>query len=405
MSRKIITLMIVALILGLAGCALSQEKVQQSIRTDNASSIEAVTSDSAPRYFGEFMELYPNEYSSFVLGGMVKSDDGLIHSHAVSRAHTEIDPRLPDTGAGCISCKSEEFNGLYDNFGMELFSLSYNEISGEIADYWSCRTCHETGVPEEMTDATIVTYKKYPSKFLKEVDPNTAVCGQCHNATCTYPRYVLGREGGVLEDYDPYRYGTDADSMRKAAEEYGIKPIPDHEKGIDVFYLGHPDLELFQGSVHQDLGMTCVSCHMPDATAEDGSIYKNHDASGSPMNNEASIKYCLTCHQELGVQNTVEMRKYIRQKQTEMAALEEAYLNNLKDFWTLIEEIQITGRADMATVENAKIAYADAMYYYIFENAEARNPGQKVSHAPDAMRAYLEKGTELISEARASLEQ
>ncbi|MDR1712659.1 MAG: ammonia-forming cytochrome c nitrite reductase subunit c552 [Coriobacteriales bacterium] len=368
---------------------------------------QTISFAAAPQYFGQFQQLYPNEYASFVADGMDKGSDGQVHSHAASRAHTEADTRLPDSGAACLSCKTADFNTLYAEYGMEVFSMSYQEVSGEVVEYWSCRTCHASGVPAANTDATIVTYTSYrasPSKFLQSVDPVTASCGQCHNATCTYPRYSLGKTGTALEDYDPWKYGADADGMRQAAEEYGIAAIPDLERGVDVFYLGHPDLELFQGSVHQELGMTCADCHMPTVTAQDGSTYVSHNASSSPLDSEEAMRSCLDCHAELGVSNTVEMRKYVRQKQADMAQLESDYLERLDALWTRITDAQAAGSADTDTLAAAKQAYADARYYYTFEHAEAREPGLKISHSPDAMRDYIARGNARMDEAFVSLE-
>jgi nitrite reductase (cytochrome c-552) len=376
---------------------------------------------ASPRYFGEFKDLYPQEYATFIAGGVEREADGLVHSHASLRYRVETDEKLQDTGASCLSCKTSEFNQLYEGFGIEAFNMAYNEASGLIVDYFSCRTCHETGKPAEKVGATSVAYKAYAAGFLSEIDPKSAACGQCHNATCDYTRYLVGKDDRPLESFSPYRYGTDADALRKAAIEDGATTFFDEEGGLGLFSLGHPDIELFQGSVHQKAGLTCASCHMPVLQDDSGTATVSHNSSGSPFENEAAMRLCLGCHGDQGVSDTVAMRAFLRERQAGAAALEAAYEERLALLKGLIvarsashdaaggsiaagQGIEALGSATAPdALDYARGAYADAYYYLQFQRASAETPGTKIAHNPTEMRSLLQKGMQRIEEGIAAL--
>ncbi len=143
----------------------------------------ATSQGTALRWFGEFKEAYPDEYASFVHGGVVKESDGRVHSHAATRFHTEGSPKLQDQGAACLSCKTAEFNDLHDKYGDAVFDMAYNDVAGEVADFFSCRTCHASGDPSDGVGAVMYPYIAYAQPLLDVVAPQTAACAQWSGAT------------------------------------------------------------------------------------------------------------------------------------------------------------------------------------------------------------------------------
>ncbi|MCL2757358.1 MAG: ammonia-forming cytochrome c nitrite reductase subunit c552 [Coriobacteriia bacterium] len=358
--------------------------------------------NEAPRYFGEFKDLYPNQYASFISGGTVKDADGQIHSHAATRFHTESSPVLQDIGAPCLSCKTGEFNTLFERYGEDIYNMGYSEISGEVVDFFSCRTCHATGVPADGAGAVLEPFVRFASDYIANIDPKIAACGQCHNATCDWPRYLISKDM-TLDEAAPYRYGTDADSLRRAAEEDGIYIRYDKELLTPLFYLGHPDIELFMGSKHQQLGLSCVSCHMPYEDASDGSTFRSHNSSGSPIYNENAMSFCLTCHKAQGIATTVEMRNFIWQKQKEMADREKECEEKLATLRALIIARTNDGTVSEAVLAQARESYQTANYYCVFQHAGGRSPGVKAAHSADVMRAYLKQSIDILDQAIAAL--
>ncbi|MDR3053371.1 MAG: ammonia-forming cytochrome c nitrite reductase subunit c552 [Coriobacteriales bacterium] len=394
-KRLLILLFCLAITAVFVGCA------QPTTQNDPAFNTEQTA--PAPAYFNEFMRLYPDEYSSFVAGGLKLEDDGLVHSHAALRYRVETDQKLAITGAPCLSCKTAEFNTLYEQYGRSVFSMSYEEVTGQIVDYWSCRTCHENGDPYSGANATLVTFKLFGGDFAAGLNPREAACAQCHNSICDYARYIVAENERPLEEFKPYQYGIDADALRKAGEEFGVHTSIEPHTGIELFALGHPDIELFQGSTHQMQGLSCVDCHMPVIEGDQGQQFRNHDSSSSPIKNEAAMKTCLRCHSSQGVATTAEMRDFVREKQATQGALEDELLAKLGTLHNLITEATATGTFDEKTLQTARDAYSTAEYYLSFQHAGARSPGGKIAHAPTAMRDYLQKANDLANEAIASL--
>jgi formate-dependent nitrite reductase cytochrome c552 subunit len=80
----------------------------------------------------------------------------------------------------------------------------------------------------------------------------------------------------------------------------------DHpEAEIMLYKVQHPETELYWGSVHHNLGVTCADCHMPPMTAESGQTYTQHWLD-SPLNNiEAS---CGRCHNQSAEELTGQVR-------------------------------------------------------------------------------------------------
>jgi len=391
-KKQLFALAMTLLFLAAAGCALSNTEARILDGTPEDSQ------QAQPRYNGEFKDLYPDEYASFMRGALEIEEDGIAHSHANLRNRVEQDPKILMVGAACLSCKTYEFNELYTEYGTDIFYMPYAEVTGKVADMFSCRNCHADGNPANGANASLVTYTTYAAEFLKTVDPETAACGQCHNTTCDYVRYIIQIEETTLESLDPYRYGTDADALRQAGLEDGTTLYPDEELGVGVPYRAHADIELFQGSHHQELGLTCVSCHMPLETNRQGEQYRSHNASGSPLDNEAAMRFCLTCHEAQGISSTAAMRAFVRERQAAIGTLEEEVIIGLEELKSLIIATEQAGSLSQETLQQAKDCYVTATYYYTFQHAGADIPGGKVAHAPHRMYAYLEQSKTLIEE-------
>jgi len=391
-QKQVLALVLILLFLITAGCALSHNEGEIPGGDPQGSTQTQLC------YNAEFKDLYPDEYTSFMRGALEIEEDGIAHSHANLRNRVEQDPKIIMVGAACLSCKTYEFNELYAEYDTDIFYLPYAEITGKVADMFSCRNCHANGNPSSGADATLVTYTTYAAEFLKSVDPQTAACGQCHNTTCDYVRYIIQIEETMLENLDPYRYGTDADALRRAGLEDGTTLYPDEELGVGIPYRAHADIELFQGSHHQELGLTCVSCHMPFETNRQGVQYRSHNASGSPLNSEAAMNFCLTCHEAQGISSTIAMRAFVRERQAAIGSLEEEVADGLDELKALIIAAEQAGSANQESIKQAKECYVSATYYYTFQHAGADIPGGKVAHAPDRMYGYLEQSKALIEE-------
>lgn len=344
----------------------------------------------------DWKDVYPDVYASFMSGADdVKEKDGKSHSHAVLRQSAEAGDGLyatSDGGMGCISCKSADLNTLYDKYGEDVWGMKYEDLKEDVVDYWGCYLCHENDPGNTVTGASL-SYQMLAKDYFDTLAPADAACGQCHNILGGYTRRLVSIPGQSLESLDPYRYGTDADAVIKAFLEDGDTLKVD-EDGVEYFYAGHPDVEIFQGSNHQSLGLTCASCHMPTQENEDGEEYISHNASGSPLENDAALEYCLTCHKAQGIESKEAMVDFVKGKQGEMkGAYDEAqeYLDELHD-------LIVAGSGDEATDEQARDIYITARWYQGYANGDANVPGTKAAHAFDPMMDYYDMSIEKAKE-------
>lgn len=351
----------------------------------------------------EYIDVFPDQVNSF-LSGTTEAEpenDNYVHSHATLAEHVEPMLNLdanPQESMGCTACKSTDFNALYAEEGKAAFAEEGSEYIGQ-GKYWDCNICHEDE-PGSTLRPGLVLYQLYGSKtMLPNISVEEALCGQCHNALGQYGRSRAANFEGDLADIDPYRYGLDPDGLKKAALEDGLPTNDDSDTGTSTYTAQHPDIEIFQGSVHERLGLTCVDCHMPKKTNENGNQYTSHDASSTPLENDEALEFCLTCHKDQGVDDIEEMRQFILDAESDLADKESQVQEKLATLKELLTDATSNGGIDDASLEQAREAYSTATWYYTYAHGSAERPGQKAAHNPSGEREYQDKAIAMLDEA------
>ncbi|MBS5450324.1 MAG: ammonia-forming cytochrome c nitrite reductase subunit c552 [Coriobacteriia bacterium] len=405
-ARKAMTIVAAASFAGAAAliaCHPAYSQAQE--QADSPSNISASLPSEAAQYTAEdYADIFPDEVGSFMSGTSQAEDEdnGYVHSHATLAEHVEPMLPQPTSSMACIACKSTDFNALYAQEGKQAFATDATNYVGN-GKYWDCGICHE-GTPGGTLHPNLAFYQLIGKTTLSQVSTEEAVCGQCHNAVGRYGRSWLADYEGDIASIDPYRYGFDPDSLKQAFLEDGVQATHEEDTGADVFITQHPDIEIFQGSVHEKLGLTCVSCHMPTKTNEDGQEYTSHDASSTPLENEEALEFCLTCHKDQGVDNTDEMRTFIETAEADLGEKEQVVQDKIAQAQQLLAKATSEGGIDEETLEQAREQYATAKWYNVYAHGSAEKPGQKVAHNPAAERFYQEKAADLLDQAIASLD-
>ena len=352
---------------------------------------------------------YPDEVDSFFSGMDEVEADGKVHSHAMLYANVENANASTTAkfGTACASCKSTMVTKLYDEMGPEAFSQPWDEYSNQI-DWWGCALCHEDGEPGADLTYGAAVASVFGTSLLDEVDPKIAACGQCHNFMgAIYGRGVLMEKiqsGEVaVEDCDPYRYGTDPDSLMKAALEDGYEMPVDEQTGIATFQANHPEVEILQGSVHGSLGLTCPDCHMPQKTNDEGNTYVSHNASSTPIENEEALEFCLTCHSAQGIEDTEAMKNFVLAAEKEVADLETVFYDKQTQAHDLIAQATAEGGVDENVLQEARDTYTRATWYVRYADGGSEIKGQKVAHNPDMIKDYIERATVMMDDILAML--
>lgn len=372
--------------------------------------------------YDELIVQYANEYES---SQVHKADEeGEDNSHANLRAQLETpavraggvaivrevdadDPDKADIPKFCLSCKTSLFNDMYEEEGMGVFGSGnvmtdedFATLDGRYFDCYSCHSWEGGGLVLEphMIYAQAETFP-LAAEFLGSVSVKEAVCGQCHN-------YALGRDTakGYTEDEaqncDPWRYGTDPEGMYRYLVEIGGFST-DEATGIKMVQANHPQLEMFQGSIHQSMGLACSDCHMNPATDESGATYVSHDASSSVAEDDEAMASCLACHEtQDGIETVEDMRSFLSTRQAQQAARQAEVEASLEGFYQAIANAVQDGTVDDATLQQAKDDYSFARFLVKGQQQNLNDPvdGAQIAHNPDQMRSMLERANALVEE-------
>lgn len=292
---------------------------------------------------------------------------------------------------GCYACRSSKFDEAYEQEGAKVFG---EPVDQEFADLlngqlWDCAICHE-GTPGDAPDATLTMFTQLSRDAFDSFDPEERACGQCHN-TFNHRKFITDQES--MDGFDPYKYGTDIDSLLQAELEDGIYDV-DEDTGIKIGCFDEPELEMTQGSAMNELGVTCIDCHMPKVTdPETGETYTDHNASGSPLAREESLEYCLTCHTSQGIDSTDAMVDMVRGKQREAREAVAAAQARMDEAYELIKAAVEDGTVDEATLNQVRDEYTYVDAYLHISNGDSNG---RVVHNNDKLNDYLARANKRL---------
>lgn len=294
--------------------------------------------------------------------------------------------------AGCYACRSSKFDELYDTYGAEAYAMPMTEevkdtLNGQM---WDCAVCHGDN-PENPADATLSMFTQLSRDAFDELDPQERACGQCHT-TFNHRSHITDQES--IDRCDPYRYGFDIDGLLQAEIEDGIIDI-DEATGIIEGCFDEPQLENTQGSTHAELGLTCVDCHMPQVTdPETGETYTDHNASGSPLDKEASLETCLSCHSSQGIETAEDMIEMVRGKQMQARADVAAAAEKRDQAYELIKDA-VDGKIDIDedALQALKDDYTKAHAYIYISNTDSNG---RAVHNPDKLADNLSRANQIL---------
>ena len=393
-------------------------------KSDSAASSSDATATQASESMlslEEYAELYPLQTTSWLQKEDGKRGMGAMHERWSAFIEQVGGNGIPIICGSCHIANYKEIEAAYADDPNFYYMTEADFPEGEI-EWMGCGVCHDADL-----EAGVSPHTSYSGNFVDDltavVPEEDAVCGQCH---MVFPSmsYVLPENSNQNTNINLYKYGTDPDSILKAFKEaWEDHPVELTDADYSVFcqvgltwfdpeigcYIYNDDncnmLELFQGSNHQSMGLTCTDCHMPKATAEDGTEYTNHYGAGSPLDNPDALEFCLTCHKSQGIESQEAMVEFVRGKIAEMSETQAQLEADVAGFREVLAAAVANGTTDPDKLAEAQDCYTTASYYYYFMEActDSDNEGRSGVHNWKLCMELYDKAEALIAQGEAAL--
>ena len=326
----------------------------------------AMTSESSEAE--DYLELYPMLRTLYEGYGFAK-DYKAARGHWYDVEDIEATGR-PHPLANCWTCKTPDFTNMVNEEGISAYQKDWTEVQAQITEGISCYTCH-ANTPGPIT----VTHTYWIDAVGDDFDriaPANLACGQCHNEYYFAPdTKATTIAHNSLESMAPE---TMLAFFNDGANFPNGEPFADWTNprtGVRQIKVQHPEFETFLGAGSPHAGtFTCADCHMPTATAADGTTYHSHNLISPLDNQELLDNSCSLCHADLrsevkALQQKVETRTY-------EVGYELEYLTEL-----LAQAVESGAYTDEQLARIRQLA-RDSQFYWDFvfvENAEgAHNP-------------------------------
>ena len=382
-----------------SGTTSGSESDDSGATSTAASSL--TSTDGSLITMAEYIQAYPLEGSTYAQSRMAGIYEGLYTEFVYTMG-------MEDVPLWCAGCHAKEsFNTFVEEYGVEaLFDTEgvagYYTASGDYEVNWgNCTNCHEGDPGDGVVTGTnsYVISDTIPSA-LEYVPEEDLVCGQCHTLYHSYTNEAIG-----LGSLDFYQYGTGVENIMQSLLEY-IDLYGDYLIYVNDNYV----LELFQGSNHQSMGLTCTDCHMVETTTEDGETYTDHNMTASPLENETALEFCLTCHEAQGIEDTDAMVEFVEEKIDELSVRQHVTYANLTALGEAVTAATDEATLDEATLEEVNELYLKAKIYYYYQHygdyysdLQHYDSGYSAVHNYDGSVECLDAADECIAEANALL--
>lgn len=206
---------------------------------------------------------------------------------------TGVPPKAGDKGlsASCWTCKTPDAPRLMNELGIEGFSAkNFTEVGKEVNSVVYCTDCHVDGKAElalprpHAQDAMAKVHLPFDKQ--NNNMKGAQVCGQCH---VTY--YFQPERSNKVNI--PWIFGNNVDDIEKYYDTRRfyewIHPISQ----TPILKARHPEFEHWSRSKHAEAGVTCITCHMPETTDEQGNSFTSHKVSKA-LNHFDEV--CQSCH-------------------------------------------------------------------------------------------------------------
>ncbi|MFW5982136.1 MAG: ammonia-forming cytochrome c nitrite reductase subunit c552 [Halanaerobiaceae bacterium] len=400
MNRKYITTLILLLVLVSVAAYLYYDRDEEDDRILDPAhwkdsypdiySSYARNADIGDVQFGgeqqiDYIKKYPNIkilYDGYGFSKEYFSTQGHIHT-----LDDVMEIGRPKGGASCLACKTAEYEELYEELGDDLYSMDFDETAASLDYPVTCYSCHENepGEIHIKVPHAIAGFEKLDF----EVEAGIEGCAQCH-----VEYYVDPDDKAIIFPWDD---GITAEDYIDYYDRIEHSDWTHPETGTGLIKIQHPEFEMYNGSLHDDLGLSCADCHMPTLTNQEGEEFVSHWMTSPLKTPEES---CFQCH-SYNFDNGDELVAWVNSKQQEIedkeAETSDLLVRFVEEFTAKLSEDKL----DDETIEELRSLHRNAQIYWDFIFAENSTGSHNFQRAEE----YLEKSQELAKEALDILEE
>lgn len=331
----------------------------------------------------DYLEKYPylkNFYDGYGFSKEYKRARG--HVYAVEDV---LSTSRPKKGASCLACKTSEFNEalLKDK---NVSAANFEEFAKEhVKVGFTCYDCHSDKPGEIDVNRVHIMEALKEEKVEGKIEGKELACAQCHT------EYYMTEEGNHVAL--PWSNGLGCDEAFEYYEKNAFADWEHPKTGAKLLKAQHPEVETFQGSIHDGMNMTCADCHMPEVEV-DGKKVSSHTWT-SPLKNDIK-NVCLKCHSNSSEED---LKKAVESIQEKVTNRTDEVAVKLDNFINELAKKKESGKLKDAELEKMQHIHREAQFYwdYVFvENGEGFHNAKK-------QIKYLDHADELLDQAMKEL--
>ncbi len=328
----------------------------------------------------DYLKEYPN--ISILYEGM-----GFAKEYYQARGHfyaleDVINISRPKPGATCLACKSSEFEKLVNQNGVALYSTDFQKVVQEVEFGITCYNCHRN-TPGEGIQVTSPHLNTAISNLDLKLKPGTLACAQCH-----VEYYIKGDSKEVVLPWDN---GLEVEQIEAYYDGMQYSDWTQPRTGTPLIKVQHPEFEMYSGSVHDQMKVSCASCHMP-VVSEEGQEYQSHWVT-SPLKNAQAT--CGSCHGD-DIDSVVKTVESIQKRTHNMEGeVSDMLVKLVEDFAQAIEDKKL----DDATIEELRGLHRKAQYRWDFvfvENSTGFHNAEKSTKALEDAKNYAQQAIDIL---------
>lgn len=402
-----------ALGLVLTGCGTDQQTGTKPVEKETDNGVVAMKefpTDIAP--VEDYSEAFPAHVASFMknaemeettYGGSVPVDylveypylttfyKGYVFEKQYDRARGHVyaledvvNTKRPKASASCLACKVS----IYDQELLKdpsVSSMDFHEfMETHHVEGFTCFDCHGDTPGEVQVNRYHINKALENNPEEEYLDGNILACAQCH------VEYYLTPDEKLVQL--PWDHGLGADEAYAYYQEKEFYDWEHELTGAKVLKAQHPEVETYYGSVHQELGMDCMACHMPQVEVEGEKITSHHWTSPLKYPEES----CLKCHTDQTADEIIKMAEDVQKPVVEKT---DAVGKELEGFINKLADIVQNNKADEGTIAQLQDIHREAQFYwdYVFvENSEGFHNQQKSLDYLNHSEELVQKGNKII---------